>query len=225
MLVRVRRGRRYCLIAFLLLSAIATAGGAADFKVVYKTIETEDLRLAYYDSAHYYILPHLARCFENSFAFHKKLFRYEPSGKVTISFQDFDDYGYAGTTTIPFNYITLGIEPFEYVYDTCPTNERMNWVTNHELVHVVASDQATRGDRFYRSLFLGKVPPTDEDPVSIFYSFLTNPRRYAPRWYHEGIAVFLETWMAGGIGRVLTGWDEMVFRTMVRDGKIGRAHV
>jgi hypothetical protein len=212
------RGRHYCLIAILLVSAIATAGGAADFKVVYKTIETEDLRLAYYDSAHHYILPHLAHCFENSFAFHKKLFRYEPSGKVTISFQDFDDYGYAGTTTIPFNYITLGIEPFEYVYDTCPTNERMNWVTNHELVHVVASDQATRGDRFYRRLFLGKVAPTDEDPVSIFYSFLTNPRRYAPRWYHEGIAVFLETWMAGGIGRVLTGWDEMVFRTMVRDG-------
>jgi hypothetical protein len=27
----------------------------------------------------------------------------------------------------------------------------------------------------------------------------------------------METWMAGGIGRVLTGYDEMVFRTMVRD--------
>ena len=66
-------------------------------------------------------------------------------------------------------------------------------------------------------LFMGKVPPSDEDPVSIFYSYLTNPRRYAPRWYHEGIAVFMETWMAGGIGRCLTGFDEMVFRTMVRD--------
>ena len=217
-LARAGRSPLRGLALVLFLSALPAAGNAGEFKVIYKTIETADLRLAYYDSSHYYILPHLARCFENSFAFHKKLFRYEPSGKVTISFQDFDDYGYAGTTTIPFNYITLGIEPFEYVYDTCPTNERMNWVTNHELVHVVASDQATRGDRFYRSLFLGKVPPTDEDPVSIFYSFLTNPRRYAPRWYHEGIAVFLETWMAGGIGRVLTGWDEMVFRTMVRDG-------
>ncbi|MCK4235573.1 MAG: hypothetical protein KAX38_00545, partial [Candidatus Krumholzibacteria bacterium] len=58
---------------------------------------------------------------------------------------------------------------------------------------------------------------TDEDPISIFYSYLTNPRRYAPRWYHEGIAVFMETWMAGGFGRVLGGYDEMVFRTMVRD--------
>ena len=51
--------------------------------------------------------------------------------------------------------------------------------------------------------------------MSMLYSFLTSPRWYSPRWYHEGIAVFLETWMAGGIGRTLGGYDEMVFRTMV----------
>ncbi len=196
---------------------LARPAGAAELNIRYRTIQTKYLRLAYYDPNHEYVVRHLARCYENSMAFHRRIFRYEPSGPVTIHFQDFDDYGYAGTTTIPFNYITLGIEPFEYIYDTCPTNERMNWVTSHELVHVVASDQATRGDRFYRSLFMGKVSPSDEDPVSVFYSYLTNPRRYAPRWYHEGIAVFFETWMAGGIGRCLTGWDEMVFRTMVRD--------
>ena len=27
----------------------------------------------------------------------------------------------------------------------------------------------------------------------------------------------METWMAGGLGRAMGGWDEMVFRTMVRD--------
>jgi hypothetical protein len=40
----------------------------------------------------------------------------------------------------------------------------------------------------------------------------------APRWYHEGIAVFIDTWMAGGLGRAQSGYDEMVFRAMVRDG-------
>ena len=34
----------------------------------------------------------------------------------------------------------------------------------------------------------------------------------------EGIAVFLDTWMAGGIGRAQGPYDEMVFRSMVRDG-------
>ena len=41
--------------------------------------------------------------------------------------------------------------------------------------------------------------------------------RAAPRWYQEGIAVFVETWMAGGIGRAQGSYDEMVFRAKVRD--------
>jgi hypothetical protein len=57
-----------------------------------------------------------------------------------------------------------------------------------------------------------------ENPESILWFYLTVPREAAPRWYHEGLAVFLETWMAGGIGRAQGAWDEMVFRSMVRDG-------
>ena len=34
----------------------------------------------------------------------------------------------------------------------------------------------------------------------------------------EGIAVFLDTWMAGGLGRAQGPFDEMVFRSMVIDG-------
>jgi hypothetical protein len=188
-----------------------------EFKVKYLCRRTENLRLFYFFENQEYILGHVARCFENAFNYHREFFDYTPSEEVTIFFNDSDDYGYAGTTSIPNNWITLGIEPFEYVYDTCPTNERINWVMNHELVHVVASDQAAGRDIFFRKLFFGKVSPTAEDPVSIFYSYLTSPRRYAPRWYHEGIAVFMETWMAGGIGRSLTGYDEMTFRAMVRD--------
>ena len=187
-------------------------------ELYYRFVRSPDLNLLYYDEQQSYVVPHLTRCFENSLRFHRRLFGYTPSGRVTVHLQDFDDYGYAGTSTIPYNYITLGIEPFEYVFDTCPTNERMNWVMSHELVHVVCTDQATPGDDFFRTLFFGKVTPTDEDPVSMFYSYLTSPRYYAPRWYHEGIAVFLETFMAGGIGRAQSGYDEMVFRTMVRDG-------
>lgn len=195
----------------------APAGGE-EIKLRYRTYETKNLRIFYGFEEQKYLLRHIGACFENSFAYHMRFFDYTPSEAVTIYFNDNDDFGYAGTTTIPNNWITLGIEPFEYVYDTCPTNERMNWVMNHELVHVVASDQATGTDKFFRTIFFGKVSPTAENPESIFYSYLTNPRRYAPRWYHEGIAVFMETWMAGGYGRSLTGYDEMTFRAMVRDG-------
>jgi len=60
--------------------------------------------------------------------------------------------------------------------------------------------------------------PDAEDPVSMYYSYLTSPRFYSPRWYHEGIATFLETWMSGGHGRAQGGWDEMFWRTMMLEG-------
>jgi hypothetical protein len=181
------------------------------------TVRTPDLRLIYYDPSHEYVIPHLVRTFENSLEYHRRFFNYSPDGPVNVLLEDFDDYGYAGATSVPFNYLRLGIEPYRYDFDTAPTNERFNWVMNHELLHIVASDRTSRGDRFFRSLFGGKVSPVADEPLSVLYSYWTNPRKYSPRWYHEGLAVFMETWMAGGIGRALGGWDEMVFRTMIRD--------
>lgn len=177
----------------------------------------EQLDLVYYDKAHEYLTYHLARSFENSLSYHRKLFDYTPTEPVVVLFQDFGDYGHGGTSTVPWNYLSIGIEPFDYVYETMPANERMNWLMHHELVHVVATDKGADRDLVFRRLFRGKVAPEQEAPLAMFYSYLTSPRWYAPRWYHEGIAVFLETWMAGGLGRALGGYDEMVFRTMTLD--------
>jgi hypothetical protein len=199
-------------LIFLLVGTSAPLH-AADFY----TVRTGSMRLVYYDPDHAFIIPHLTRSFQNALSFESRLFHYALSEDVVLYLQDFDDYGYAGATSIPINYMILGISPYEYTYETSPTNERINWVIGHELMHIVASDKAVGSDLFFRSLFAGKVVPTDEEPPSIFYSYLTSPRKYAPRWYHEGIAVFMETWLSGGIGRAQNGWDEMVFRTMVRD--------
>lgn len=179
--------------------------------------KTEDMQLIYYSKKHEYIVPHLTRCFMNSFKFHRNLFGYEPGEDVTILLQDFGDFGYGGADALPTNHLNLGINPFNYVYDTMPASERMNSLMHHELAHLVIMDMANKRDRRFRSLFRGKVTPSIENPLSIFYSYLTNPRRYSPRWYHEGFAVFMETWMSGGLGRVLGGYDEMVFRTRIRD--------
>ncbi len=200
-----------------LAAALTLIPVGASAQLDFQSLETSTLRVVYYDPDDAYIIPHLARCFENSMAFYRRELGYVPYEHVTILLQDFDDYGYAGTSTIPNNYITLGIEPFEYVYETCPVNERFNWVISHELFHVVASEKASHIDRVFRGLFQGKVLADSRDPESMLYSYLCSPRRFAPRWYHEGIAVFMETWLAGGIGRSLGGYDEMVFRAMVRD--------
>ncbi|MBK5258897.1 MAG: hypothetical protein JJE51_04835 [Thermoanaerobaculia bacterium] len=198
---------------FVVAAVILTAAHAGAQELMSR--RTKNLNLVYYDKVHEYLTYHLARSFENSLAFHRKLFGYTPSEPVLILMQDFGDYGHGGTSTIPWNYISIGIEPFDYVYDTMPANERMNWLMHHELVHVVATDKAADRDLTFRKLFHGKVSPIQENPMSMFYSWLTSPRWYSPRWYHEGIATFLETWMAGGVGRSLGGYDEMAFRAMV----------
>ena len=175
--------------------------------------KTEHLNLVYYDKGHEYLTPHITRCFENALAFHRHLFEWTPTEPVLVFMSDFDDFGHGSATSSPRNNIEIGIEPFEFVYDTLPANERMNWMLNHELTHVATMDKGAGRDLFFRKVFLGKVAPTDENPLSMIYGYWCSPRLNAPRWYIEGIGAFLETWMAGGQGRALGGYDEMVFRT------------
>jgi len=182
------------------------------------SVTTDNMNLIYYDRGHSYIEGHLIRSFENALRFHKDLFDYSLTQEVTVILEDLGDYGNAGASSIPRNIMLIGLAPFHFAFETNPINERMTNLMNHELVHIVALDMASSSDRRYRSIFSGKVRPTKEDPVSMFYSYLTTPRHYSPRWYHEGIAEFVGTWMAGGIGRGQGAYDEMVFRTMVRDG-------
>src|SRR5277367_946201 len=175
------------------------------------------VEVIYYSPAHEYLVQHLIRSYENALNFERNLFHYTPSQKLTILLEDFGDYGHGAAGTVPSNLIDVGLAPFSYTYETLPANERMTWIMNHESIHIVMGDNSNSADRRFRALFFGKVIPTDEDPVSILYSSMTSPRHYATRWFHEGIATFMETWMAGGLGRAMGGWDEMVFRTMVHD--------
>ena len=183
------------------------------------TVNTHDLRLIYFGEANKYLVNYVGQCYENAMNFTSKLYDYSPHEKTTVLMHDLNDFGNAGTGTVPQNHIVLAIAPFSYEYETSPANERMNTTFNHELVHLVTLDQTTSSDKFFRTIFGGKVRESSEDPLTVIYSYLTDPRRSTPRWWKEGIAVFLETWMAGGIGRAMGGYDEMVFRTMVQEKK------
>lgn len=202
---------RVCSLPVLLLFLFSPA------RAQFQSFETPNLRLVYYSQAQDYLVPHIARCFENALQFHRRLFDYTPDGKITVFLQDLADYGNGGAEVIPQNFVYVLMAPFPHAYEIVLGNERMNWMMNHEVAHVVSMDKSAGRDDFFRTLFLGKVYPEAAHPVSMLYSYLTNPRRYSPRWFHEGSAVFLETWMAGGLGRALSSYYEMVFRTMVRD--------
>jgi DNA-binding beta-propeller fold protein YncE len=199
----------------LFCSLLSSLAFAAQPKIFIQS--SKHIEVLYYSPAYEYLVTHLIRSYENALNFESNLFHYTPSKKLSVSLEDFEDYGHGGAGTVPSNFIDIGIEPFSYVYETLPANERMTWIMNHESTHIVMGDNANSTDRRFRSLFFGKVAPTDQDPISIFYSSVTSPRYYSTRWFHEGIATFMETWMAGGLGRAIGGWDEMVFRGMVRD--------
>jgi hypothetical protein len=205
--------RRLATALSLLIALVPSSTAFAQLS----TVETPEVRIVYFEGTESYLVPHVARAFLNALAFERSLFGYDPSERVTLLLADFSDAGNAAAGTVPRNLMAVQISPLNFAFETIAVNERMTTLMDHELVHVVTMDQAAGRDRTFRKLFGGKVTPIAEHPESLLYWYLTAPRAAAPRWYHEGIAVFVDTWMAGGLGRAQSGYDEMVFRAMVKD--------
>jgi hypothetical protein len=203
-----------CLAVVLLPCAPPTQSRADELRY----IETRDLRIVSWDPSVTYLVPYATQCFLNSLAAQHTRFGYTPDGKVTVLLEDFSDRGSARLSSSPRNRLYFDIAPTTLTFETFSPGERLFTVANHEGVHFVTGDQASPEDERYRRLFGGKVVPIAEHPESLLYYYLTAPRNTAPRWYHEGSAVFMETWQGGGYGRAQGGYDEMVFRAMVRDG-------
>jgi hypothetical protein len=208
--------RRPAIPALLIGLWLGPLGGPVAAQLA--VLETQDLRLIYFAPAQTYLAPHVGRCFENALRSQRSLFDFRPAEKVTVLLDDFADFGNASAGVTPTDNLSVQIAPLNFAYERMPANENMNWTLNHEMVHIAATDRTTSGDRFFRGLFQGKVMAISEQPETILYYYLTTPRALAPRWYHEGIAVFVETWMAGGRGRAQSPYDEMIMRSMVRDG-------
>ncbi len=179
--------------------------------------ESEHFKVVYRDYQSH-LINHVLESAERAFVPLSEIFNYVPKNKIIINTYDVSDYGFAATSTTPQNFIRLEIEPMEPGYEVVPYNERIQWLLSHELVHVIVNDAETGFEKFCRSVF-GKVPPEKTQPLSVFYGLLTNYNRYSPRWHQEAAAVYFETWLSGGYGRVIGSFDEMYFRSMVLEKK------
>ncbi len=206
------RGRICC----LLLALMPVAGIAEDNSLGLSYVETKDLKLIYVDPLEY-LAPHAVRTFTNSLAWQRRTFGWTPSERITGLLKDFSDYGNASAGAVPHSRFIFDVAPLSHAFETYPASERMFTLMNHELVHVATGDVGSEVEKRWRRFFLGKVSPRPQNPESLLYTYLTAPRATTPRWYNEGSAVFMETWMSGGLGRAQGGYDEMVFRAMVRD--------
>ncbi|MGH8113276.1 MAG: hypothetical protein ACREPL_15370 [Rhodanobacteraceae bacterium] len=182
-----------------------------------QSLETKDLRLLY-TPQEAYLAPYAAQSYENSLAFQERTFHYTPwDPRTTVVLADLSDDGNGGTSVSPRNGVSVYIAPDSDDLGTDPGTDRMFTTFNHEVVHVATLDGWNQRDKRWRDFFGGKPEFTNQHPATILYNYLTVPRTSSPRWYREGIAVFMETWMSGGIGRAQGAYDEMVWRAMVRD--------
>lgn len=180
-------------------------------------LRTDDFSLLYFDPAQTYLTPYVGRAIENALTFHKRLFHWQPWDSTTVLLKDFSDYGNAAARSSPNNAVLLDVAPLGQSYETFSPGERFYTLSNHELAHVATMDVWNSRDAGWRRFLGGKPMPVEEHPETILYNFLATPRVNTPRWYLEGSAVFLETWMAGGLGRGQGAYDEMVWRAKVRD--------
>ncbi len=171
-----------------------------------------------YKPHHAYLADYLISSAEKSYSKLTGIFGSKPSERIVLNTFDLYDYGFGEATSIPQNYIHIEIEPFEAGYENIPYNERFQWVINHELVHIFYNDQANSTERGMRSVF-SKTAPEQSQPVTSLFTILTNYNRFSPVWHQESIAVYLETWLSGGFGRVLGSFDEMYFRSLVLENK------
>jgi hypothetical protein len=196
---------------------LSIVGDAAATDLDLSMLQTRDLSLLYFDPAEAYLTPYVARAFENSLAAQRRNFDWTPWQRTSVWLKDFSDRGNAGARVIPTNAVSVEISPMSQIYETFSPGERFFTLMNHEMVHVATMDVWNEKDASWRRFFHGKPMPVQQHPESILYSYLAAPRASVPRWYLEGSAVFMETWMAGGFGRAQGAYDEMVFRAMVRD--------
>jgi hypothetical protein len=208
---------RWPLLAALAAVLVAASGSARADGSDKAFIETEQLRVVFYDPSEAYLVPHVMGSFLSGLAAHKRLLDFTPDGRVNVFLRDLRDRGNATAFEAPFDEIDFEIAPSEEPYETFSSGDRFAATAVHELTHIATVDRASPADARFRRWFHGKVAIDSAHPESLLYNYLTVPRATSPRWYLEGSAVFMETWMSGGVGRAQGGYDEMVFRAMVHD--------
>ena len=206
-------------ISVLLLSLIpCISRGQAQTYYQYKT---DEATLVFFDKNLSRYIPHMIRMYQNGKALHKQIWTsdsiYQPEAPLLL-LTDWEDDGNGGATPLPRSLIQIGMAPLNMSYYINPSSERYRQLFKHEYTHIVMTDKYNRRDLNWRRFFGTKVGTDNSQPVSALWSYLSVPRWYAPRWYHEGIACFMETWLGGGVGRALGGYDEMYFRSIIDGG-------
>ena len=205
-------------VLLLLLFPIVSRGQSQ----TYYQFKTDDVTLVFFNKNLSRYIPHMIRMYQNGKALHGQVWTsdslYVPEAPLLL-LTDWEDDGNGGATPLPRSLIQIGMAPMNMSYYVNPAAERYRQLFCHEYTHIVMTDKYNKRDLGWRKFFGTKVTVDNTQPITALWSYLSVPRWYSPRWYHEGIACFMETWMGGGVGRSLGGYDEMYFRSIIDSGE------
>ena len=205
-------------VLLLLLFPVVSRGQSQ----TYYQYTTDDVQMVFFDKNLSRYIPHMIRMYQNGKALHEQIWTsdglYVPEAPMLL-LTDWEDDGNGGATPLPHSLIQIGMAPLNMSYYVNPSGERYRQLFCHEYTHIVMTDKYNSKDLGWRKFFGTKVTVDNTQPISALWSYVSVPRWYSPRWYHEGIACFMETWLGGGVGRALGGYDEMYFRSIINGGE------
>jgi hypothetical protein len=204
--ISLRRGS-WSRLFLLLFLAVSPAGGLGQIPPdeAWRTLETAHFRVTYPDG-----FLDLARRAgergETAWTLLSERFVPGPKGKVDLLITDHVDDSNGFAQIFPSNRIVVYAPPPMEGFGLAHTDEWMELVVTHELVHIFHEDRARGLGGALRKVF-GRVPAE--------WPFF--PGSATPGWTVEGIATYFESALTEA-GRVRGSFHEMVLRTAVLEG-------
>lgn len=134
-----------------------------------------------------------------------------PDKKIILHIVDSADGPINQTLTAPQPFIRIWAAPpsDNNGYGHLRLGNRFRLLVAHELVHMAMGSWHDQSGSIF-----GQVRSNVAEPMTFPFALLTQSKRFAPLWFHEGAAVFLETWLTDGHGRTVGNLDEAYFRTL-----------
>ncbi|MHB8767258.1 MAG: TolB family protein, partial [Deferrisomatales bacterium] len=201
-----------------LVGAVGAARAAGyDPAWTWRTIETPHFHIHYHDGLEGEAAE-LARIAEEVHGPMVEVLGWAPREPTEVTLVDDTDLANGYATVLPYNQLVMyPVRPglFQGI------GEYAGWLKTlfvHEYAHVLGLDPVRGYPEVLRSVF-GRVGVPVTPGGALFWFFAAPPNVFLPPWFHEGLAINLETDLTGR-GRKGSTWYRMVYRSAVAEGTI-----
>ncbi len=206
----------FTLTIFCALASVASAA-RFDASFSFSTIETRHFSIHYHQGLET-VARKTSRIAEEAHEKLLKSFSWDPPEKTEIVLVDNSDFLNGSALVLPYNVIVIQVVPPTFSTMLGEFDDWLKTVITHEYGHIVTMDPSRGYSSFMRSLF-GKPVPGADPVTELLFLVTAPPNNLLPRWWHEGIATWVETEHTG-TGRGKSSYYDMVYRMAVAENNI-----